>query len=407
MSIAMISTGTELLRGTALDTDGAFLGRELVSRGCALDCRFVAGDAPEDICSALAAALKRCDSIVVSGGLGPTDDDVTLESVCRFFGAELLVSETLREKVSSFWARRHSGRCPKRQFRQALIPAGGVILDNPYGSASGIGFDTLYGGRLRHIFLLPGPPAEFEPMAREHLVPLLLRYEKRFRATRGFLAAATGEAALCRLVADALKDFPVEIAVTAQPEGTRLYLSGEDETTVSAAIEAARRAVGSNALPENETELFPFVGRLLLEKNRTLATAESCTGGLVAKKFTDVPGISRVFLGGVVSYSNELKRKILGVPAEILETHGAVSAECARAMADGICRATGADCGISTTGIAGPDGGSAAKPVGSVFVGIRVADLCETFELHLHGNRMSIREAAAARACNFLREMLS
>ncbi len=405
MSIALISTGTELLRGSTCNSNSCFLGRELVSRGGRLAFEMSVADRAEDISFALSCALRTCDAIVVTGGLGPTDDDVTLEVVARFFGEKLVMSDVLKEKIDAFWHRLHAGHCPKKQYKQALFPENGKIIDNPAGAASGIFFETLYDRKMRRIFLAPGPPREFEPMAQNFLVPMLLEYAKERVSTRGFLAADIGESTLCKMLGDTLKNFAVEIGVTASAEGTRLFLSG-GENEVQKALLAARQTVGAAALPSGETKLFDYVGKLLMESNLTLAVAESCTGGLIAKRFTDLAGISSVFQGGVVSYSNEMKKNLLGVPEEILSRCGAVSEECCRAMVEGVCRASAASCGIATTGIAGPGGGTAEKPVGLVYIGAKVNGRCKVEELHLHGSRAAIRERAAAKACNLLRAML-
>ncbi|MCQ2352639.1 MAG: CinA family nicotinamide mononucleotide deamidase-related protein [Victivallaceae bacterium] len=405
MSIALISTGTELLRGSTCNTNSCFLGRELVSRGGGLAFEMSVADRAEDISFALSCALHTCDEIVVTGGLGPTDDDVTLEIVARFFGAKLVMSDVLKAKIDAFWHRLHKGHCPKKQYKQALLPENGKIIDNPAGSASGIFFESLYDRKMRRIFLAPGPPCEFEPMAQNFLVPMLLEYEKECRVTTGFLAAGIGESTLDKMIAEKLKPFAVEIGVTSSAEGTRLFLSGS-ENEVQKALLAARQSIGDAALPDGETKLFDYVGKLLIENNLTLGVAESCTGGLIAKRFTDLAGISAVFQGGVVSYSNELKKNLLGVPEKILSRCGAVSAECCRAMVEGVCRASASSCGIATTGIAGPGGGTAEKPVGLVYIGVRVNGRCEVVELHLRGSRPAIRERAAAQACNLLREMI-
>ncbi len=405
MSIALISTGSELLRGATANTHCGFLGRELLAHGGKLALEMSVGDAANDISFALSCALRSCDQIVVTGGLGPTDDDLTLESVAFFFGVELLLSDELKEKVVGCWRQRHTGHCPKKQLKQALVPVNAKIIPNEAGVASGFVFETLYDHKMRRIFLLPGPPREFEPMAKNFVVPMLMERETTLTTTLGFLAADVAESTLDKMLGNALKAFPVEVGDTTSAEGTKLFVSGE-KAAVEEAIAVAQKIVGNAALPVGETRLFDYVGKLLMDQKLSLAVAESCTGGLVAKKFTDLAGISASFLGGVVSYSNELKKELLGVPDEILSRCGAVSSECCRAMVEGVCRTAHADCGIATTGIAGPGGGTPEKPVGLVYIGAKAGDLCEIEELHLHGSRDAIRERAAAKACNLLRTLI-
>jgi len=266
------------------------------------------------------------------------------------------------------------------------------------GSASGLAFSSLYGGRVRHIFLLPGPPAEFVPMMHDHLLPELLALDPVRRCTAGFLASAVGESTLAKLVEPVLAGFPVEIAYTAVPEGTKLFLEGSDPANVSAALERARSAAGEDALPAGKTDLYAYLAELLAERNLSFGSAESCTGGLIASLMTDIPGVSRVYKGTIVSYANEVKRDVLGVPAETLETCGAVSEEVASLMARNAAKVLGCDCAVSTTGIAGPGGGSPEKPVGLVYVGCCLFGETTVLKLNLRGGREAIRRRAAARA---------
>ncbi len=407
MGIAVICTGTELLRGTTVNTNCAYLGRNLLSAGLELSLQLSVGDRAGELVAALGSALQFADNIIVSGGLGPTDDDITLECCARFFGEELFLCEELRQKVIDCWQKYHrdNSRCPKKQFKQAMLPQNGHIIPNPAGSASGIWFDTVYGNKSRRIFLVPGPPREFEPMVRDFIVPLLRERETVSSFTGGIAICGIGESTVMMKSREVLGDFTGEIADTASEEGTRIYLTGNQQD-VDEKIAKIRDLFGKSALPSGEMSLFPAFVKLLREKNLTFACAESCTGGLVATKLTDIPGVSDVFLGGIVSYSNQVKNCVLGVSSDTLSEYGAVSAECVREMVEKACAITGADCGVSLSGIAGPGGGTPEKPVGLVYAGVKTPGECRTFELHLRGSRSMIRERAAALAVNFLREML-
>lgn len=398
MNIAVICTGTELLKGYTVNSNLARLGAKLTASGLPLSLEICVGDRAHEIGNAIALALKSCDTLVLCGGLGPTKDDITLDVAARFFGCDLEENPELAKKVTDFWYRLHTGHCPKNQLRQARVPAGGHYLPNPVGSASGLAFSSLYAGKMRHVYLLPGPPTEFVPMMENHLVPELLALDAKRRYTLGFLAAGIGESTLARAVEPVLEELPIEIAYTAVPEGTKLFLEGDDRSLVETAIEKARELTGADALPAGETCLYTYLTKLLKEHGLSFGTAESCTGGLIGKIFTDLPGVSAVYNGSVVSYANSVKQNILGVPAEVLDSCGAVSAETAALMAENAAEVLGCACAISTTGIAGPDGGTPEKPVGLVYIGCHCKGRTTVEKLNLRGGREAIRQRAAARA---------
>ena len=398
MNIAAVCTGTELLKGYTVNSNLAKLGATLVASGLPLDLEICVGDRRHEIGNAIALALKTCDVIVLCGGLGPTLDDITLDVAAEFFGCDLEESPELAKKVTDFWHRLHNGHCPKNQLRQARVPVGGHILPNPVGSASGLAFSSVYAHKLRHIYLLPGPPTEFVPMMENYLVPELLTLEDQRRYTKGFLAATVGESTLAKQVEPVLKDLPVEIAYTAVPEGTKIFLESSDPEAVETGISRAHQAAGENALPPGVTDLYAYTVSLLKEKNLSFGTAESCTGGLIGKIFTDLPGVSSVYNGTIVSYANSVKQNVLNVPQDILENFGAVSEETAALMAENAAKVLGCDCAISTTGIAGPDGGTPEKPVGLVYIGCYLRGETTVLKLNLRGGREAIRQRAAARA---------
>lgn len=407
MKIAVICTGTELLRGSTVNTNLGCLGRTLTAAGIAPVLEVAVGDRAGEIVYALGAALRQADTVVITGGLGPTSDDITLETVCRFFGVELYKDPELVEKVEACWRRLHSGRCPRIQYKQAMVPVGGEIIPNPAGSASGIAFNCEYAGIMRHIFLAPGPPSEFEPMALNHLVPRISALAGEGRGyVRGFLAAGVGESFASAILEKTLPETRLEVAYTSNFEGTRIYLCGDDAAETDRQITLLRQAYGDSALETGEFALAPALLKMLRQRKLTLSVAESCTGGMAGAAFTAVPGASDVFMGGILSYSNLLKEKLLGVPAEILDGYGAVSSQCAEAMALGACTAAGSDAAIAITGIAGPDGGTEEKPVGLVYVGAAVQGECQVQEWRFRGDRNAVRERAVAKAMLLLRSML-
>lgn len=407
MSIALISTGTELLKGSVVNTNSAFIGRELTSAGLAVVADFTVGDRPHELYAALSDALKLADTVVITGGLGPTRDDLSLDAAARFFGLELESDPALVEKVTAFWHKRHAGRVPGPVLKQARRPVNSQVLDNPNGSAAGIAFRTVYDRRERLVVLLPGPPRELEPMVRGALIPLLAKQSAGdHEYTLGFLASGVGEFAVQQQLEKALKEFEIELAYCARPAGTRVFVSGPDRGRVETAAERARTLLSPAALPVGELEMADYVVRLLERRRLQLVTAESCTGGLIAGRLTDLPGVSEVFKGGTVVYSNELKHRLLGVPMELLAEYGAVSQECAQAMIRGAVSRLEADCAIAVTGIAGPGGGTDSKPVGLVYIGVKFRENELVREFHFNGDRRSVRERTVEHALAMLRELL-
>ena len=406
MPIAVISTGTELLKGGCCNTNLQLLGAKLTAIAMPPVMEITIGDYKSELCFALGSALQQADTVILSGGLGPTADDITLETTAAFFGLTLVEAAELKEKVEKRWALRHSGHCPKFQYKQALIPENGRYFDNPAGTASGIAFDTVYGGKMRHIYLLPGPPGEFETVLNNGVIQELESRRDDRIYTTGFLICAAGESFVAKHAQNLFKDQDIELAYTAVPGGTKLFLSGRDQNLINDAALKAYDFFGKNALPPGEFDLPTALLKKLRKKNLTLGSAESCTGGICANTIVSIPGASDVFKGSVVSYANSAKSAILGVSEEILNNFGAVSSQCAEAMVLGACKALDCDCAISTTGIAGPDGGTPEKPVGLVYIAAAVNGLSAVKELHLHGNRTMIRERAAAAAFFLLHELL-
>lgn len=406
MSIAVICTGTELLKGSAVNTNLAFLGRELAAAGLPASLEITVGDHADELIRAIAEGLHVADTLIISGGLGPTTDDLTLDTVARFFDVKLVENDELKEKVQTFWNFHHHGRCPRQQFRQARVPENGFILPNPVGSASGLGFETVYAGISRKIFLLPGPPNEFEPMAKDFLLPQLTASRKDECVTAGFLCCA-GESSVFPVVEKAVAHIPVEVACAAGAGGTRIFISGTSAADVDSAIAIARETLTCPILPTGEFDMAEYLVKLLADRNFTLGCAESCTGGLVANRFVTLPGVSSVFKGGITAYANEIKNALLDVPQELLDEYGAVSAQCAEAMARGCAEKLNCSCAVSTTGIAGPGGGTPEKPVGLVYISAFVNGRIMTRELRLRGGRRGIRERSVESALTLLFTLLT
>ena len=405
MNIVVISSGTELLKGSAVNTNAAFLGRKLLEKGLVISRILTVSDEPGEFYAALGIALETADTIIISGGLGPTRDDITLDAVSRFFALKLELIPELEEKVTAYWLRRHTGHVPKPVMRQAYCPIGGTWFDNPNGSASGIAFETEFDKKIRKIYLLPGPPREFEPMVEDSLIPALCAAQPE-EYTAGFLAAGEGEFQINQKLEALFKDQPIRLAYCTNAEGTRVFLTTNDRTNLDNAVAAARENIGIHAFPAGELELGPRLAAVLEEKKYNLVTAESCTGGGIGAILTDFAGISSVFKGGAIVYSNELKHAMLGVSEATLAAHGAVSGETAFEMADGACKNLQADCAVAVTGIAGPGGGTPEKPVGTVWIAARTPEHNAVREFHFYGDRRTIRERTRANALLMLLELL-
>lgn len=401
MNIALLCIGDELLKGSTINTNLAFLGSRLLEIGIYPELSLEIRDRKEDIRTALDYAFSRTDTVLVSGGLGPTADDLTKEGVAEWFGVPMIRRPEAEQAIRNYWKNRHSGCAPVHWIRQAEIPEGAEILPNGFGSAPGIHLER--GGKS--VFLLPGPPLELQPMFERSVLPRLKEHLDNPVQTALFRIVGVGESEIEDLLEPHLNP-EISAAYCASPGMVKLFLTTRNRKELERCTDAVGSLFRENVLPPGITSLPQDVLRLLAERRLFLATAESCTGGLIAGQLTAVPGSSETFLGGVVSYANELKMRFLGVSQKTLETEGAVSRKCAQEMVEGIAAKTGADAAISVTGIAGPGGGSAEKPVGLVYIGVKLHARTTLLECHFQGGRTQIRERTAAKALHLLRSML-
>ncbi|QGP92793.1 Putative competence-damage inducible protein [Neomoorella glycerini] len=389
-----IFTGTEMLLGQIVNTNAACLSRELAAAGISLYRQVVVGDNLERIREAIDDARRRADLIIVSGGLGPTEDDLSREALAAALNLPLVEDPAARENVTRYFAARRRPMT-SNNLKQALLPAGARALDNPFGTAAGVFLE--HEGKI--YALLPGPPREFEPMVVDRLLPLLEPYGARREVifSRVLKIAGMGESAVEEALKDLLHGDNPTLAPLAAPGEVTLRLtaragSPEQARELIRPLEAAiRERLGEHIFGSDADTLEGVVGAILAGRRLTLAIAESCTGGLLAHRVTNIPGSSDYFLGGMVAYSNEAKIKFLGVEEETLAAHGAVSPEVAAAMAQGVRRAFAAGIGVGITGIAGPGGGTPAKPVGLVYVGLDIQGKVEVRRELFIGDRESIK----------------
>ncbi len=370
MRAAILAVGSELLGSDRLDTDSLLITEALDRHGVELRRKEVVGDDRAAIAEAVSRLTAGHDLVLVTGGLGPTTDDVTREAAAQALGRRLELDEAIVAEIEERF-RAFGREMPAVNRRQAMVPDGDTeVIPNPRGSAPGLRLDS----GSSTLFLFPGVPAELEGLIASHLVPWLAERSGGRRRERVTLKVASlAESEVEERIAPAYEEMGAEaISVLAGREGilVRAYASGPEEERrrcLAAMEERLAELLGDAVYTRREDEtLEAVVGRLLEDRGETLVTAESCTGGLVAARITRVAGSSAYFLGGAVTYSNRLKEELLGVPAELLETHGAVSEPVARAMATGARRALGADWAVAITGIAGPAGGTEDKPVGTV-----------------------------------------
>lgn len=405
-AVELITTGAELLNGTTLNRHAQWLGSELDARGWRLVRDTTVPDDRAAIREAMLGALSRCDVVIMSGGLGPTSDDVTRDVVAEWMGSQLVMHEPSRQVVLAIYARRKK---PLNNLveRHALVVEGATVLANNHGLAPGEYLEK----DGRHLFLLPGPPNEFQGIAREHVLPWIeARSAGQPARCQIFQTAGPGESDLVAKLNergfDALK---IEAAFCAAPSRVRFRIEeqpGQPED-FERAVTLARECLGDFVFAESAASMEEIVSDLLRQCGQTFAVAESCTGGMVGQRITALPGASAVFAGGLIAYHNDVKARVLGVPVSELEQHGAVSEPVARAMAVGVRRITGAHYGVALTGVAGPGGGTPEKPVGLVFVAVADERGAEVKELRLGGGRETIRLGACFMALDLLRRRLT
>jgi nicotinamide-nucleotide amidase len=406
-SAEIVTIGTEMLLGDLVDTNTAWISQRLAELGVAMYRHTTVGDNLERIVEALREASSRSTLVITTGGLGPTSDDLTNACLSTLTGREMVEYPEAREHVNEMFKR--FGRKPtENNYKQALFPQGTELIPNPVGTAMGALVE--WEGTL--FATLPGVPAEMKSMFGETLEPLIRARSDGSIVSKTLHFAGIGESALAEKVQDFLDAEDPTVAPLAGQGKVRLRITTRANTEEEAheKISPVEREVIARLddyfFGEDDETLEGAVARLLQERGATLALAESCTGGLLAKRLTDMPGSSAYFTEGLVTYSNEAKERLLGVPHALLLEHGAVSEPVARAMAEGARRISGADYGLSVTGIAGPDGGTEEKPVGLVFVGISDAE--GTFAVKLDftawaRSRDSIRERSTNRAFDLLR----
>ena len=412
MIAELIAVGTELLLGSIANTDAQMISQRLSAMGITVLHHTVVGDNPQRLAQALETARDRADIIITTGGLGPTYDDLTKQTICQVFGRELELHEDILEEIRAWFQTKMGKTMPENNVQQALLPVNCTVFDNPVGTAPGCAFEA----EGCHVIMLPGPPSECRPMFHHRAKPYLLALSEGVIASHTIKMFGIGESAMedqLRAQMNAMtnptlapyaKEGECELRVTAKAP-----TDGEAQALLRPTVEQVKALFGPKVYGVDVPSLEYVVLEGLKEKGLTLGTAESITGGLIAKRLTDVPGASAAFQGGVVSYTNEVKAQLLQVPQTLLDQFGAVSREVAAAMAQGARKALGCDIALASTGVAGPDRDGRGNEVGTAFVAIAAGDQTYVRPLRLGPRPMRerIRTQVASHAFDLARRYLA
>lgn len=409
MNAEILAVGTELLLGDIVNTNAQYIARRLADIGIGVYYHSVVGDNETRLKKAFELALGRADIVITTGGLGPTKDDLTKETAAAIAGKNMVVDQESLEWIEGYFTK--LGRLMTENNRkQAYFPEGAVIFHNDHGTAPGCAIDV----GEKKIILLPGPPREMKPMFESSVIPYLSQFQDGILISKVLRICGIGESHM----EDMLKDL-----ISAQTNPTIAPYAKTGEVTVRITSKAdteeeAKRMIqpvekkirdilGEHVYGVGEnTSLESIVAEMLIKYNKTISVAESCTGGLLSSRLVNYPGISTIFKEGVVTYSNEAKKNRLGVKADTLNKYGAVSKETAEEMASGICQSSGTNIGISTTGIAGPDGGTEEKPVGLVYAGLCIDGEVQSKKFNFRGDRQNIRERTVISVLDWVRREL-
>lgn len=409
MTVEIIAVGTEILLGNIVNTNAAYLAEKCAGLGLSCYHQDVVGDNEERLMETIRLALTRADIILLSGGLGPTQDDLTKEAAAKVMGKALYLHEPSREAIRQFFAERNL-EITENNWKQAMVPESCTVVENPGGTAPGI----IMAENGKHVVLMPGPPGELIPMFERSIMPYLAGLTSGVIYFQTVKICGVGESKAESMVEDLVdaqsnptiatyaKIGEVHLRVTATAQDEK-----EAKKLVKPMVKELKGRFGNHVYTtDSEVTLEKAVVDLLMANKLTACTVESCTGGMLSARLINVPGVSEVFKSGYVTYSNKSKRKLLGIKKNILMKHGAVSEQIAREMAKTAAILARTDVSVSTTGIAGPDGGTPEKPVGLVYIGCNVCGRITVKECHFNGNREKIRESTVSAALSLMRECI-
>lgn len=410
MVVELICVGTELLLGNIVNSNAAFLARECAGLGLSMYHQSVVGDNEERLYDTIQTALGRSDIIILCGGLGPTQDDLTKETVAKVFDLPLIEDEHSHERIEEYFRNSQFRIITDNNWKQAQVPEGCIVVDNANGTAPGIIVEQ----KGKAVILLPGPPNELIPMFRQDIVPYLKKLQPETIYSVMVKLCGVGESLVETEILDLIetqenptiatyaKTGEVHLRVTARAADEK-----EAKKLIKPMVKELKKRFGSHIYAmDEEVTLEESIVELLKAQNLTLTTAESCTGGMLAARLTNVSGVSEVFKQGFVTYSNRAKRKLLDVKKNTLKTYGAVSEKTAKEMAKNGAFITGSDICVSVTGLAGPGGGTEEKPVGLVYIACAYQNEVRVKEFHFKGNRNKIRELSTVNALTLLRNCI-
>jgi len=407
MRVELLAVGTELLLGDILNTNSQYLAKKMAESGLNLHFQTVVGDNEARILESLENAFKRSDMVITTGGLGPTDDDITKETCAKFFSKKLILDQYSLEKIQKIFSQRNI-QMPEINKKQAYYIDGSKILENNFGSAIGCYLES----DGKHLIILPGPPSEMTPMFEEQVAPYLKSLQNETFYSNYINIFGIGESSVNEVVKDLLNLPNPTLAPYAKDSYVKLRVTAaaSSENVAQVEINKLKKEIysrlGDYIFSEGNQSLEEVVQEKLEKHKYTISTAESCSGGLLAAKLVNLPGISNTFIEGIVAYSNSAKVRTLGVPEDVILKYGAVSKETALFMARNVALINNTDVGISTTGIAGPGNDSTGKPVGLVYIGLYIRGKEYSQELNLFGNRNKIREMTTLYALDYLRKRL-
>jgi nicotinamide-nucleotide amidase len=408
----ILSTGDELTTGKVVDTNANYIADKLHEIGLNLAAVLTVGDVPERLEWAWRTAMEMADVVISTGGIGPTADDLTTETVARITGKKLFFDEPTADKMRRLFA--SGGRkMPENNLKQAMFPDGATILLNALGTAPGFRMAVPQKNHTSHLIVLPGVPREMKPMMEEQVIPWLVdsRGHDKVHVSQTFQTYGISESGLDEAVAGLIKPEEARVSFRASFPQISLRVAvegrpGEAQATLDKLSARVREKISEFVYGEGDVTMEDVVGRILTERHLTLAVAESCTGGMIGHRITNVPGASNYLRADLVTYSNESKVQLLGVSEETLKQHGAVSEQCVLEMAAGVRRVTGADIGLATSGIAGPGGGTPEKPVGTVCIALVADGFKASRSYRMWGARDWIKTLASQVALDWVRRYL-
>ncbi len=410
MKVSVICIGDELLKGATINTNIASIGQMLLPEGIIPFRSITVPDKPEDVMDAVRELIGISDYIITTGGLGPTADDLSKDAIAAYFGLKLKRNEEIAEALWAFWRKLgRPGEMPESNLNQAMIPEGAEILPNATGTAPGVAIKVpqSMNVRCRELAMLPGPPVEMNPMFKDYVVPRIKSFMDETLYNSLFYVVGVPESSVEQMMIPVIsKAEKLSVAYCAAPGTVKVFLTSPDKNVMEDMSSQVKALFPKNLLSDGVSSIEEDIINILRAKKLKMASAESCTGGLISSMITEIPGSSDVFAGGITTYSNESKISFLGVNQKTIARHGSVSAECVHEMAMNVCEKFNAQAGVAVTGIAGPSGAVEGKPVGTVFTGVCLEGRVLVLRHLFSNSRKLVRQRTAATVLNTLRMML-